>query len=65
MTPADKAEALENEDIKEEVADKPAGVDGLFDALATADGGDGSLRVRVQSVELLEKRDLGLGSLKL
>ena len=42
VTPADEAEALENEDVKEETADGTTGADGLFDALATADGGGGS-----------------------
>ena len=40
--PADDAEAQAKDSFEEEAADGAAGADGLFEALATADGGGGS-----------------------
>ena len=42
VMPADKAKAPENEDVKKETADETVGGNGLFGALAMADGGGGS-----------------------
>ena len=42
MTPADEAEASENEDIEKEATHGTAGTDELFNALAATERGDGS-----------------------